>query len=61
MLLEMSGNSGKILTALAEGDGCGKRDFHYRYHLMVVLPGNNCMFIFLKVGFQSNNTPTAVH
>jgi len=52
----MSGKSGKILTALAEVDGCGKRGFHYRYHLMVVLPGNNCIFIFLKAGFQSNNT-----
>lgn len=60
VLLEMSGNSGKILTALAEGDGCGKRGFHYRYHLMVVLPGNNCIFLFLKAGFQSNNTTTAV-
>lgn len=56
----MSGNSGKIHTALPEGDGCGKRGFHYRYHLMVVLPGNNCIFIFLKAGFQSNNTTTAV-
>lgn len=45
---------------LAEGDGCGKRGFNYRYLLMVVLPGNNCIFIFLKAGFQPNNTTIAV-
>lgn len=56
----MSGNGGKIFTVLAEGDGCGMRGFHYRYHLMVVLPGNNFIFIFLKAGFQPNNATIAV-